>query len=90
MQGIEGVEKFLLGADLTGDKLNIVHQQHVHLPVFGAEFRRLPLLDGLDQLIGDIFPLGVDDLHIGGIFLNLVADGVEQVGFSQSGAAVYK
>ena len=88
MEGVEGVEEFLLGADLAGNELDVVDQQHVDLPVFGPELHGLALLDGLDQLIGMYSPSGKRDVGRRRIFPDLVADGVKQVGFPQAGAAV--
>ena len=34
LQGVEGVKKLLLGGNLAGDKLNIVHQKNISVSVF--------------------------------------------------------
>ena len=59
MQGVEGMEKFLLSGGFARDKLDIIHQQHICLAVFGPEFRRGTGTDGLDELVGDVLALGV-------------------------------
>ena len=84
------MEKFLLGGGFARDKLDIVHQQHIRLTVFGAEFRRGAGADGLDQLVGDIFALGIDDFHRRRAALDLVANSIQQMGFPQSGGAIDK
>ena len=90
MQGVEGIEKFLLGGYLAGNELDIVHHQHVHVPVFVAELGVGVLLDRLDQLIGKGLAGHVDDLKGGEGFLDLVADGVHQMGFAQAHAPVHE
>ena len=88
IDGVEGVEKFLLGALLAGDKLNIVHQQKIHLPIAGAKIIGGALFDGLDQLNGEFIALDVSDFRGGVPVLDRVADGHEQVGLAQAGVAV--
>ncbi len=53
VQGVEGVEEFLLNALLAGQKLDVVNQQHVRLPVFAAEADQLVVLDGVDVFVGE-------------------------------------
>ena len=62
VQGIEGVEEFFLGGVLTGNKLYIVHQKQICIAVFGAEFYVVTFLHGLDQFIGELVALDVDDI----------------------------
>ena len=38
IQGIEGVEKFLLRRNLSCDELDIVDEQHIGIAVFVLEF----------------------------------------------------
>ena len=57
IQGIEGVEEFLLRADLAADKLDIVHQQNVRLPVLVVKGLGLVGFNGVDQLVGKILSL---------------------------------
>ena len=90
MQFIEGVEELLLGTFTAGDKLDIVHHQHVHLPDLFPEFVGLLHLDGADQLIGEVLTGHVQDLLLGIRLVDEVADGLHQVGFAQSHTAVDK
>ena len=86
VQGIEGVEKLLLRSVLAGDKLDVVHKQHVRLPVFQVEVLRSAGLDGGNQLVGEFLPLDVDDVGGGVVFVDFIADGIQQVGFSKAAA----
>ena len=90
MQSIEGVEEFFLSADLAGDKLDIVDQENIHLPVFGAEFRCRSVFDGLDEFIRHDLTLGIEDPQGGIVPFDLIADGIQKVGFAEAGASIYK
>ena len=45
-------------------------------------------MDGADQFIGEGFTGGIEDLHLGEFLVDVVADGIHQVGLAQSGIAV--
>ena len=53
------MEKFLLGGILAGDKLDVVYQKHVGFPVFLMKGGGCPMLDRVDQLVGEIVSLYV-------------------------------
>ena len=90
VQGVESVEKFLLGADLAGDELDIVHQQQVGHAVFFPEGSYIAPLDGADQLVGEIVALDIDDAVGRAGAGDVTGDGIEKVGFAQTGLAVDK
>ena len=54
VQRVEGVEEFFLRALLAGKELDIVDHQDVDRPVFLAEELGLALLDGADDLVGEL------------------------------------
>ena len=54
VQGVEGVEELLLNAFLAGQKLHVVDQQHIRLPVFAAEADQLVVLDGVNVFVGEL------------------------------------
>ena len=82
------MEEFLLGLGLAGDELHVVHQQDVRVPVFVVEFQLFALADGLDQGVGKIVALDVDDLGAAVVLADAVGDGVDQVGLAQARVAV--
>ena len=84
------MEELLLRLYLSGDELNIVHQQNVRLPVLLPELRVAVLPDGGHQLVGKVVALDVYDLRRGPLFPQGVGDGVQQVGLAQSAVAVDK
>ena len=58
IEGIEGVEKFLLCALFSYNKLNIIDQKNVVVSVLFAELRGGDIVfitDGVDQLVGELF-----------------------------------
>ena len=88
VQRVEGVEKLLLRALFAGQELDIVDQQHIGQAVFLAELLGGGGLDGLHDLVGELFTVHIHDVEIGVVFLDLDADGVEQVGLAQAGRTV--
>ena len=87
---VEGVEKFVLGLLFAGNKLDIVHQKQVHIAVFLAEFLRCAVLNGFDQLIGELIPLDVGNAFFRALFMDLLPNGQKKMGLSQAGVAVDK
>ncbi len=82
------MEEFFLSRILAGNKLNIVHQQNVRPPVSLMKFARRPAPDRFDQLVGKLVALNIDNVHVWVIMSDLIADGVKQMGFSQTGVSV--
>ena len=83
VQRLKGVEEFLLGAFLAADELDIVHQQYIGAAVLVVEFVGGIVLDGIDDLVGELLTLDVDAVVIGVVLLDLAHDGEHQVGFAQ-------
>ena len=84
------MEKFLLGGFLTGDELDIIHQEQVGLPVLAPEFNVPAAFDGVDQFVGELIALDVDDVGVRIFLADAVGDGVEQMGLAHAGRAVDK
>ena len=82
------MEEFFLRGFLAGDELNIVDEERIGLAVFFAEARGCTGANGLNQLVCKLVTLDVNDVFIREVLFQLVADGIEQVGFSQTGIAV--
>ncbi len=82
------MEKFLLGGFLAGDELNIIHQEQVGFPVFAPELDVPAAFDGVDQLVGELVALDVDDVGVRVFLADAVGDGVEQMGLAHAGRAV--
>jgi hypothetical protein len=55
MQSVEGVEESLLGLIFSLQELNVVNQQNVNIPIFGLKSRASVVLDGIDEVVGELF-----------------------------------
>ena len=88
VQGVEGVEKFFLGARFAGEELNIVHHQHVDVPVFFPELGLGFFVEGVHHFVHK--QLAGDVLHPqrGLLGQHIMPDSVHQVRFAQAHAAV--
>ena len=84
------MEEFLLGGFLAGDKLDIIHQEQIRFPVFGAEFDVFTVFDGINQLVCKLVSFDIDNVGIGIFLPDAVGDGIQKVGFSHAGRAVDK
>ena len=85
---VEGMKELVLGTFLTGDELDIIDEEQVCLPVLAAELDIFAVLDGLDQLVGELVGPDVDDVGVGVDLADAVGDGVEQMGLAHAGRAV--
>ena len=90
IEGVEGVEKFLLSLDFLGQKLHIVYHQKVDMAVLLAKCLGGVVTDGVNQLVGEFFAGNVQYPLGGIIFQHLVADGVHEMGLAQAYAAVHE
>ena len=88
MEGVEGIEELLLGGGLARDEVDIVDEQDVAGAVLIPELVHGLTGNGVDQLIGEVLALDVDDPHVGDLLFQLVGDGVEQVSLTQTAGAV--
>ena len=84
------MEKLLLGLDLPGDELDIVHQEKVRHAEFFPEFAVAPGLDGVDELVGEVVPFDIHDAEIRPGDAQGVGDGVQQMGLAKAGVPVNK
>ena len=90
VEGVEGVEKFLLRRVLAGDKLNVVDQKQVGVAVFVAELEVFAGTHRFNKFVGELVALDVNDVVFGVLLLDAVGDGIEQVGLAEAGLAVEK
>ena len=86
-KGIEGVEHLLLSGLTAGDKLDVVHEEEVGAAVLVVELILGLFTNGLNELIGERVSLDKDHVAVGVVLLDLVTDGVEEVGLY--GSALY-
>ena len=86
-EGVEGVEHLLLGGFTAGDELDVVHEEEVGVAVLVVKLSLSAVPDGLNQLVSERISLNVDDSVIGMLPVDLMGDGVHQVGLAQAGFA---
>ena len=84
------MEHLLLGGLAAGDELHVVHEEYVRRAVLLPKFGVAPFTDGLDELVGEGVALNIDDPVVRVVLVDLVGDGVQQVGLAQAGLAVDK
>lgn len=87
---VKSMEKFFLRGLFSRNKLDIVYEKQIHMAIFFMKFVCCSCFNGGDQLIGKFIALDVGKLHPRLIFMEIVADGHEKMGLSQTGAAVNK
>ena len=90
VQRVEGMEKLLLCLLLAGNKLDIVHQQHICLTVLLAEFVILTLADRVHQINGKFIAAEIDDFCFAVVLSYLSCNGIQKVGFTQTAVTVNK
>ncbi len=85
---VEDVKELLLGLFFADDKLEIVDNKAVELLEFSAEFFALAVSDGVDEVGVEVGDGGVKNFAIGIASHELVADGLNKVGFAEAGATI--
>ena len=78
------MEKFFLRLLFAGNELYIVHQQDVCVAVFVVKFQLLALTDSLNQSVGEIIALDIDNLGPGIVLADGMGNSVDQMGLAQS------
>ena len=87
-QGLKGIKELFLRAVLVGQKLHIVDQQQIERVITFLELVKSLALIGLDHIRYKL--LGMNVKNFGGrvVSQQFVADGVHQMGLSQTDTAV--
>ena len=87
------MEKFLLRTFLTYDKLDIIDQKDIVIPVFFTEFRCgyiVFISDRIDQFIGKLLACDIQNFGLRIILENKMADGVHKMSFAKTNSSIYK
>src|SRR5215203_3934143 len=79
VERVEGVEERFLGLYLVLQELDIVHQEHVVLPVALLELQRRVVPHGVDEVVSELLAGYVADAHAGVLILHVVAHGAQEV-----------
>src|SRR5271155_498997 len=88
VERIESVEKFFLGAFASGDELDVVNHEDVHIAETVAEGGHALEANGGNHFVGKFFGADVGEAHGRVSALERVADGLHQVRLAQSHTAV--
>ena len=88
VQRIERVKEFLLNPLFAGQKLDIVDEQHVRLPVFLAEAGELVVLDAVDILVGKLLRRKECDARTLLVHHDMLSNRVQQMGLAQTDPTV--
>ncbi len=90
VQGVEGMKKLFLGPLLAGNELHIVDQQDVHGAKFVAKVVHFRVADPVDQFVHEFFGSIIADAQLRIACQHGVADGIDQMGFAETDAAIDK
>ena len=82
------MEELFLGPFLAGKELDIIDEQGIYRAHTLLEGIDGVVLQGLDHFGHEAFGMKIEHLVLGLMFGNKVADGVEQMGLAQAGAAI--
>ena len=91
MKRVECVEKLLLRALFSYNKLNIIDQKHIDAPVLLAELGCgivVFVSDCIDQFVRELLGGHVHDLGVWVILQNKVCDRVHQMRFAESNTSI--
>ncbi len=88
VQGVEGMEKFLLDALLAGEELDVINEQDVRLAVFFAEAHELVVLNAVDVFVGEFFRRNIRHARALPAARDVLPDGVKQMRLAQADAAI--
>src|SRR5215211_6786548 len=88
VERVEGVEERLLGLDLVLQKLYVVHQEHVVLPVALLELQGRVIPHGVYEVVGELLAGHVTDAHAGVLILDVVAHGAQKMCLSEPDSPV--
>src|SRR5262249_36263620 len=87
-KGVESVKKFLLRPLLTTEKLNVVDQKKIGLPITLAELDQITVLDRVDKLFEKQLTRDIDHLYVFPFPPDELADGLHEMGFAKPHTAI--
>ncbi len=86
---IERVKKFFFGSLSSGQIVDIIHQEYIDTSVFLSKIQNFSVLKMIDEIIHEFFCCDIEDFEADGLSrMNMMSDGVHQMGFSQAGSSV--
>ena len=88
VEGVENMEKLVLRLLFSGEKLYIIDDEEINGAVAVFELIDCAILDRGNQFLGEFLACGVEDAFFGVFGKDVVAHGLEEVGFAESHAAI--
>ena len=88
VQRVEGVKEFLLRAVSPAQEMDVVDDQHVHVPIAVAELLHVAVLDGLDELVDEAVAAQIKNPRFGLMFQKFLADCLKQMAFAEPDTAM--
>src|SRR5436190_9349775 len=85
---IESVKEFFLGPLFAPEKLDVVNQEEISLPITLPEFDQITVLDRVDELVDEQLTGDVEHLHVFPFRPDELADGLHEMGLAETDAAV--
>ena len=85
---VEGVEKFFLRALLASEKLDVVDQEQIRLPIAFAKFHQIVVLNRVDKFVDEKLARKVHDLRVFLLHPDVLADRLHQVRLAEPDPAV--
>ena len=93
VETVKCMEKFFLCGFFSYNKLNIIDEKNVNIPVFFTEFahcRIISVSDGFDQFICEFLTGYIENPAVFVVFQYKMSDGMHKMRFSETGSAVNK
>src|SRR5438552_10810181 len=87
---IKRVKKFFLRTLLASEKLDVIDQKKVGLPISLSELDQIAVLDRIDELVDEEFAGEIHHLHVFFLRPDLLANGLHQMGLPEADAPVNK
>jgi len=88
IEGVEGVEEFFLGAVPMAEELDVIDDEHIHMPILVLEVEEVAFFDGPDEMIDEGFAGHVHDAGLGVLVEEGLTGGLEEMGFTESDVSV--
>ena len=91
VQDVEGVEKFFLSSVFPGDKLDVIDHQHITIvAITSVELFELVVTNSVNHLVHELFGRSIDNARFRHRLQDLVADSMQQMGFSEADPSIHK
>ncbi len=90
IEGIEGMEEFLLALLALTEELDVVDDEHIDGAELALKAGEVALLDCADEAVDEIFAAQKLNYHFAVPAFAFFADGVQEVRFAEAGIAVKK